>query len=83
MGDVGDVLGGDSAFTGGDYRAFTIRERDDGCAELDRFQGSVLGDVAGARDSDALALERFFTARGILDHVLNVLRQKLEFVKIE
>jgi hypothetical protein len=72
VGDVVDDVGVEAGVAGGDERALAVRERDDGAAELDDLQRGVLGDVTGAGDGDALALEGLLTARGVLDHVLNV-----------
>ena len=72
-GDRVDLLRGDALGAGGDEAAFAVGERDDGRAELDGFEGRVLGDVAGAGDGDALALEGLLAAGGVLDHVLDVL----------
>lgn len=72
VGDVVDEVGGDALVGGGDKSALAVGERDDGAAELDDLEGGVLGDVAGAGDGDALALERLLAAGGVLDHVLDV-----------
>ena len=73
LGDVGDVFGGDSLLGGGDDGAFAVGEGNNGCSKLNGFQGGVLGDVAGARYGDAFAFEGLFSARGVLNHVLDVL----------
>ena len=72
-GDVVDFFRGDSLFGGGDDGAFAVGEGDDGCAELNGFEGDVLGYIARTRDGHLFARERFFATRGILDHMLNVL----------
>jgi len=74
VGDVVDDLGVEAGVAGGDEGALAVGERDDGAAELDDLEGGVLGDVAGAGDGDALALEGLLAAGGVLDHVLDVWR---------
>lgn len=74
--DVGndvDELGVDSLVVGGDQGTLGVGERDDGSAELDDLEGGVLGNVTGTGDGDALAGEGLLSARGVLDHVLDVL----------
>ena len=85
-GELGDLLaldldGGDGVDLLGSERTVLtlehegtlgIGEGDDGTAELDDLQGSVLGDVAGSGDGDALAGEGLLAAAGVLDHVLGV-----------
>lgn len=66
-------LGLDAFVVCGHDGAFAVGEGEDGCAELDGFERCVLGYVAGAGDGDAFALEGFFAAGGVLDHVLYVL----------
>ena len=67
------LLRGDALGAGGDEAAFAVGEGDDGGAELNGFEGGVLGHVARAGDGDALAFEGLFAARGVLDHVFDVL----------
>ncbi len=55
-----------------DERALAVGERDDGTAEIDNLVGGILGDVAGSRESDALAGEGFLSASDVLDHVFDV-----------
>lgn len=72
VGDVVDELGRDALVVGGDDGALGVGEGDDGGAELDGFEGGILGDVAGAGDGDSLALEGLLAGGGVLDHVLDV-----------
>jgi hypothetical protein len=73
LGDSVDLLGGERAFlTVEDEGTLGVREGDDGAAELNDLQGSVLGDVTGAGDGDALAGEGLLAAGGMLDHVVDV-----------
>lgn len=72
-GDGVDLLGGERALlTVEDEGTLGVGQGDDGTAELDDLEGSVLGNVAGTGDSDALAGEGLHAARGVLDHVLGV-----------
>lgn len=57
VGNVVNKFGGDALLIGGDDAALGVGEGDDGGAELDGFEGGVLGDVAGAGDGDSLAME--------------------------
>lgn len=75
LGDLGDLLGSEASLTRGDQSALGVRQGEDGTAELDDLEGSVLGDVARARDGDTLALEGLLAARDVLDHVLDVVDQ--------
>lgn len=68
-----DLLGSEGALLAGENEStLGVGERDDGTAELDDLQCSVLGDVAGAGDGDALADEGILASRSVLDHVLDV-----------
>lgn len=58
---------------GGDEGAGAVGEGDDGSAELDGFEGCVLGDVAGAGEGDALAGEGLGALADELNHVVDVL----------
>jgi len=72
-GDGVDLLGGERALLAvEDEGTLRVGQGDDGTAELDDLQGSVLGDVAGTGDADALAGERLLAVGGVLDHVLDV-----------
>lgn len=72
LGDLSDLLGGKASVGGGDERTLGVGQGDNGTAELDDLEGGVLGDVAGAGDDDALALEGLLAAGDVLDHVLDV-----------
>lgn len=72
VGDVVDEIGRDAGLVGGDEGTLAVGEGDDGAAKLDDLESGVLGDVAGAGDGDALALEGLLAAGGVLDHVLDV-----------
>lgn len=67
----GDILGGDALLASGDERALGVGKRDDLAAELDDLEGSILGDVAGARDGDALVLPAIGHT-SILEHVADI-----------
>lgn len=72
-GDGVDLLGGERALLAlEDESTLGVGEGDDGTAELDNLEGSVLGDVTGSRDGNALASEGLLAAGSVLDHVLNV-----------
>jgi len=71
--DISHLVWADSLLAGGNDCAFAVREGDNGCAKLDGFEGGVLGYVSGSGDCYLLAFEGFFAARGVLDHVLDVL----------
>lgn len=71
-GDVLNIVRGEALLTLGDESALGVGQGDDGAAELDDLESSVLSDVAGSGQSNALALERLLTTAGVCDHVLNV-----------
>lgn len=72
-GDGVDLLGSEAALLAvEDQGALAVGQRDDGATELDDFESGVLGNVAGAGDGDALALEGLLAAGDVLDHVLDV-----------
>jgi hypothetical protein len=56
VGNLGNVLGGETGFGGGDQRSGRVGEGKDFTAKLDDLEGSVLGDVSGTREEDLLAL---------------------------
>jgi hypothetical protein len=68
--NVVDLLRGERRTLLGDKSSLGVRQRDDGTTKLDDLESSVLGNVARARKSNALALEG--AAVGVLKHVLDV-----------
>ena len=56
VGNLRDVLGGETGFRGGDQRSGRVGEGEDLSAELNDLESSVLGDVSGTRKEDLLAL---------------------------
>lgn len=72
VGNNVDDLRGEALLAGSDDGTLGVGERGDGTAELDDLEGGVLSDVTGTGDGNALAGERLLAARGVLDHVLNV-----------
>lgn len=68
-----DELGCDSLVVSGDQSTLAVGEGDDGTTKLNDLECGVLGNVTGARDGDTLAREGLLSARGVLDHVLDVL----------
>lgn len=72
VGDDVDEVGRDAFLVGGDEGALAVGDGDDGGAKFHCFERGVLGDIAGAGDGDAFALEGLFASGGVLDHVLDV-----------
>jgi hypothetical protein len=70
VGDGTDVGWGEGLALLGDEGALGVGHGDDGGAELDGLEGSVLGDVAGAGDGDGLASEG--SEASVLNHVLDI-----------
>jgi len=75
VGDDVDELGVDTLVVGGNQGTLAVGEGDDGTAKLDNLERSVLGNVSRTRESDALAGEGLLAARGVLDHVLDILSE--------
>lgn len=67
LGNALDELGSEAVL--GDEAALRIRESLDNTAKLDNLEGSVLSDVAGARDGDLLALP---VGAALTEHLGNV-----------
>ena len=65
-----DILNGDAGLASGDEGTLGVGERDDGGTELDELEGSVLGDVAGTGEGNALA--SVGASAGVLEHVADV-----------
>lgn len=70
IGNSSDVLGGEAGRVTSNQGTLGVGEGDDGTTELNNLEGGVLGNVSGAGDGDALALES--ATAGVLKHVANI-----------
>lgn len=70
VGDGLDILGGDEVVTLSDQGALGVGKGKNSSTKLNALEGSVLGDVAGTRDDNALALP--VTSTVVLEHVADV-----------
>jgi len=70
-----NILGGDEAIVDGNKGTLGIGKGDNGGAELNALEGSVLSDVAGAGEGNTLALP--VTSTGILKHVSDVVNETI------
>jgi len=73
--DLVDDLRGEALVAFSDQSTLAVAERHDSSAKLDGLESSILSNVARARDSHALTLERLLSARGVIDHVVDVVDQ--------